>query len=356
MIHRDLKPANIKLRDDGTVKVLDFGLAKTQDRSPAPSDVTRVTDLANSPTMASPHVSQAGLILGTAAYMSPEQARGRAVDKRSDVWAFGAVLYEMLSGVRAFDGEDVTEVIAAVVKDAPDWSKLPAATPSHIASLIRKCLEKDRKSRTGDMAVVRFVLSGAGATVVSNATAPPARPWLWVAIALITGAAIGWVLHRPAAASRPVTFAQLALQPADLLTPGRSALSVAFGVCAVAGRTPLCLYGHKGKRHASLRARSRAARSIAVEGNGWRHRAVLFARRIVDWVLAGQHDHEGALLAGGPPTTVCELPPGSFWGASWKDDGLIYFASREGVFRVSASGGTPEAITKVEKGPGILST
>ena len=142
IIHRDLKPANIKVADDGTVKVLDFGLAKALD--PAAASREPGAD-ANSPTITTPAMTQAGMILGTAAYMSPEQAKGRVVDKRSDVWAFGCVLYEMLTGRRAFDGEDVTDTIAAIVRGEPDWSALPADTPPQIRLLLQRCLEKDRK-------------------------------------------------------------------------------------------------------------------------------------------------------------------------------------------------------------------
>src|SRR5262249_26056966 len=139
IIHRDLKPANIKLRPDGTVKVLDFGLAK------AIEPVSGISATATlSPTITTPAMTRMGVILGTAAYMSPEQPRGRATDKRSDVWAFGCVLYEMLTGTRAFDGEDATEVVAAIVRGEPDWSALPADVPDHIRLLLRRCLEKDR--------------------------------------------------------------------------------------------------------------------------------------------------------------------------------------------------------------------
>jgi eukaryotic-like serine/threonine-protein kinase len=148
IIHRDLKPANIKVRPDGTVKVLDFGLAKALDAHASSATANAM----NSPTITSPAMTQAGMILGTAAYMSPEQARGKVVDKRTDVWAFGAVLYEMLAGVRPFAGEDATEMIAAVVKSTPDWSALPADVPRPLVTLIQRCLEKDGKARVGDIA------------------------------------------------------------------------------------------------------------------------------------------------------------------------------------------------------------
>ena len=122
IIHRDLKPANIKVRADGTVKVLDFGLAKALD----PAGIA-AADIANSPTITSPAMTQMGMILGTAAYMSPEQARGKPVDKRADIWAFGCVLYEMLAGTRPFGGDDMTDVIASIVKTEPAWSALPPA-------------------------------------------------------------------------------------------------------------------------------------------------------------------------------------------------------------------------------------
>src|SRR5262245_3846528 len=151
VVHRDLKPAKVKITPDGKVKVLDFGLAKALDSAPA--DV----DLSNSPTI----MSGAGMILGTTGYMSPEQAKGAGVDHRSDVFAFGAVLYEMLAGRRVFPGETVSEVIAAVIRAEPDWSKLPQATPSGLERLLRRCLQKDSSLRLRDIADARFQIEEA---------------------------------------------------------------------------------------------------------------------------------------------------------------------------------------------------
>src|SRR5262245_57232965 len=148
VIHRDLKPANIKVRRDGTVKVLDFGLAKAVE--PMPGTGASVTA---SPTITSPALTQMGVILGTAAYMSPEQAKGRPADKRSDLWAFGCVLYEMLTGRRAYEGEDISETLAAILRAEPDWTALSAATPDALRRLLRRCLAKDRKARIGDASI-----------------------------------------------------------------------------------------------------------------------------------------------------------------------------------------------------------
>jgi serine/threonine protein kinase len=165
IIHRDLKPANIKVRPDGTVKVLDFGLAKAFDASPG------ATDASQSPTITSPAMTEMGVILGTAAYMSPEQARGKAVDKRADIWAFGCVLYEMLTGQRAFAGDDVTETLARVLMKEPEWHALPPSTPPAIRKLIRRCLAKDRRERLPDAADARLEINEALTAPSSDAVA-----------------------------------------------------------------------------------------------------------------------------------------------------------------------------------------
>src|SRR4030095_14473974 len=152
IIHRDLKPANIKLRPDGTVKVLDFGLAKAMDSAAS------AIDAAQSPTITSPAMTGMGVILGTAAYMSPEQAKGRQADKRSDVWAFGAVLYEMLTGQRAFKGEDVSDTLAMVLKGEPEWNALSGEVSPLVVTLIRRCLEKDRRRRIAEFSTALFII------------------------------------------------------------------------------------------------------------------------------------------------------------------------------------------------------
>jgi hypothetical protein len=169
IVHRDLKPANIKVRPDGTVKVLDFGLAKALEAASA----VRASGT-QSPTITSPAMTQAGIILGTAAYMSPEQAKGKAVDKRSDVWAFGAVLYEMLAGRRAFDGEDVSDLIVAVLSKDVDLQALPSDTPPGIVRLIRRCLVRDPRQRLRDIGEARIALARMADGVVDDEAATAA--------------------------------------------------------------------------------------------------------------------------------------------------------------------------------------
>src|SRR4029450_5699872 len=181
IIHRDLKPTNIKVRPEGTVKVLDFGLAKAME----PAGVASPS-VSQSPTITTPAMTQAGMLLGTAAYMSPEQARGQPADTRADIWAFGCVLYEMLTGQRAFDGQGVSETLARVIEREPDWDALPARPPAPIRRLLRRCLQKDRKRRLDSAAAARFDIEEAMAPSGDNdegVTRPPAAwrralPWI----------------------------------------------------------------------------------------------------------------------------------------------------------------------------------
>ncbi len=206
IIHRDLKPANIKLRHDGSVKVLDFGLAKTIG-SPVESRAG-AADIAASPTFTA-QATAAGLILGTAAYMAPEQARGRAVDRRADIWAFGVVLFEMLTGRRPFGGETISETLAAIIKDQPSWAELPSSLPTPLRDLLQRTLEKDPRRRLRDIGDARLALEDlqAGVVTVGTASAPPLPPaWRRVAPWAIAGlsvlVAVGFAV-RSATESRP---------------------------------------------------------------------------------------------------------------------------------------------------------
>ena len=173
IIHRDLKPANIKVRPDGIVKVLDFGLAKAME----PTGAAASADVSQLPTITTPAMTQTGIILGTAAYMSPEQARGKPVDKRTDIWAFGCVLYEMLTGQRAFRGEHVTDTLASVLTGEPDWARLPVGLASPIVALLRRCLRKDPAQRLPHIGVARLDLSETEAGASHGVDSREARAW-----------------------------------------------------------------------------------------------------------------------------------------------------------------------------------
>jgi serine/threonine-protein kinase len=196
IIHRDLKPANVKITPEGAVKVLDFGLAKAIEDPATPGDPS------NSPTLTL-GATRVGVIMGTAAYMSPEQASGKTADRRSDIWSFGAVLYEMLSGKRAFEGESVSDTLASVLKLDPDFSAMPAETPGSIRNLIRRCLTKDRKQRLQAIGEARIVLEAPEAVTVPPPAGSETRAgFLWwaavIVLLAISGVALwGWLKSRP---------------------------------------------------------------------------------------------------------------------------------------------------------------
>jgi len=350
IIHRDLKPANIKVRDDGTVKVLDFGLAKIADPMDGPAKAGHYVPTATqSPTITTPAMTTAGMILGTAAYMSPEQAKGRSADKRSDIWAFGCVLYEMLTGKRAFDGEDVTETLASIIKETPDWNRLPSELSEPLRRLLRQCLEKDRRKRVADISTVRYVLEEPNAN--SAAVPPNAAPrisgrWLAGAAGAIVVAVLGgWAVAsmRSVVTVPKITRFSIPI-PGGLRTSGSHTVTISpDGQNIVFADTDQQLH---------LRQLSENDSRPLVETAGVSD--MPFFSPDGHWLAfytAVERKLKKVALAGGAAASICELrdPP---FGASWGDDGQIYFAQpvAGGIFRVSENGGTPQRVVEVKTG------
>jgi serine/threonine-protein kinase len=356
VIHRDLKPANIKVRPDGSVKVLDFGLSKAVD-GPA-DDISEVT------TVASPAVvSAVGVILGTAAYMSPEQARGRSVDKRSDIWAFGCVLYEMLTGRRAFEGEGVTDTLSRVLQREPDVTALSTDTPPAIRRLLIRCLEKDRNKRLPQIAVAAFQIDealAATASPMSGARATPTNsPWRLALTALVAGAALGaaaiWIISPQQAATTRVTHLQMTVNPADeiggiLGRPTRTAFAISPD-----GQTLVFSAIEKNRRALYMRPLDQPAATLIAGTEGADNPFFSPDGQWVGYSMAGQI--RKVPRAGGPPVvvlaspaTVQAQPSVQFFGASWGDDDRIVFAqSASGLLEIPAAGGTVTELTKTNR-------
>jgi serine/threonine-protein kinase len=351
IIHRDLKPANVKVRDDGTVKVLDFGLAKAL----APEDLSGVSDVMNSPTLTA-RATQMGVIMGTAAYMAPEQAKGRPVDRRADIWAFGVVLYEMLTGRRGYEAEDISDTLAAVLTRDVDWQALPADTPARLRGLVRDCLARDPKNRLRDIGEARRVLdqliSGApeadpAASSILTVAAPVrpawqrALPWAIAALAVLAAAAMAWSsLSRPAA-------------PRGLVTRSKFSVPDLSGFVALSRDGSKLAYTVSGPQGFFLELRQMDqfdGKALAGgENSGW----PLFSPD-GEWIafssIAAPQKIRKVPIAGGTAITLCD---GNFQqGAAWGPDDTIVFAGGGGLMTVSANGGEAKPLTKIDAAKG----
>ncbi|HJZ97825.1 MAG TPA: protein kinase [Candidatus Solibacter sp.] len=353
IVHRDLKPANIKVTPDGVVKILDFGLAKAGEESVSPA--------AASPTMLptmSLGVTQAGSILGTAAYMAPEQARGKPVDKRADIWAFGVVLFEMLAGGSLFGAsETASDAIAAILTKDPDWNKLPAATPPHLRRLIERCLRRDPKQRLRDIGDARLALEEpdpVAAPVV--VPAGPKRAWLpWTIAAVgLLGAGVAWLRPKGPDTTAPVVRFQLALPP-DTLEPSfpstpQSSPSPDGQTIAFVAIDPKTGRGSLWVRPLNAGAAHKLDRTEGANFPFWSPDSQNIA-------FFADHSLKRISVNGGALSVICDVPssgrsaaPGD--GGNWSADGTILFGSvaNEPLRAVPAAGGTPTPVTALEAG------
>ena len=332
-IHRDLKPGNIKITQDGLVKLLDFGLATTAEE-PAATDAGGSRGVRSSPR-------HAGAIVGTPAYMSPEQARGSPIDKRTDIWAFGAVLYEMLTGKPAFAGEPANRILEAVPAE-PDWSALPGSTPARIRELLRRCLERDRKQRLRDIGEARIVIDAPKEEPVRP---PRSVPWL-VAAALALGlvvAAVGW-WRAAEPALRSLMRTSLELGPE--LPLARAGIQGAFALAPDGSRLVFVTRNTNGIQQLAIRSfiESRATRLAGTE-----NAEGPFFSPDNNWIgFFADGKLKKISVHGGAPVTLCDAPAPR--GASWGDDGNIIAAlslGRPGLARIPSAGGSSTEIREV---------
>lgn len=343
IVHRDLKPQNIKVRADGAVKVLDFGLAKASDPTASSS-----ANLANSPTMTSPAMTGMGMILGTAAYMSPEQAKGRVVDKRADIWAFGVVLYEMLTGTRAFKGDDVSDVLVSVLRDTPDLAALPGDTPASVRRLIARCLERDLKRRLRDIGEARLVLedpvsieTGANASVAGLSSA--AMPLWRRAVPLLGAALVGAALF--ALGARPFLWGRDAGSGAPV---SRLSMDGVEGVTEIAispdGRQVLI------RREDALELRSMSSFAVVpLKTPASSPRNIMFSSDGESIGFTSGLALKRTTVMGGAAVDLAQLPAEPD-GCEWAGEYVYCAVGSKGIVRVPAGGGAVESVITLAPG------
>ena len=357
IVHRDLKPGNVMLTTENQIKILDFGLARVIDSDPTASQ-------SNSPTLTFA-ATQVGVVLGTAAYMSPEQAKGRVADRRSDVWAFGCVFFEMLTGKRVFDGEDVSETLAAVLRADPDWKALPADVPAGIRSLLKRCLERDRKARVPEIGTVRFLLQDALTQPPAPEPAPvvaaPKRP-LWkravpVALAAMAAGALGvaaaWYF-KPVPAPAVSRFVVPLPDGANFTGTGRHYVAVSPDGARMAFVAGNRLYlrsmsDFEAKPIPGTDALSNVTEPVfSPDGQS------------LAFFAAVDNTIKKVAISGGAATTIC--PALNPYGMTWGENAIVFgqdLADGRVIMRVSPNGGTPERVVtlkgeEIAHGPQIL--
>jgi len=336
IVHRDLKPANVKVRPDGTVKVLDFGLAKAV--TPEASGASG----SESPTMSLTAATQMGMVIGTAAYMAPEQAKGKPVDKRADIWAFGVILLEMLSGKRLFTGETASETLAAVMMKEPDWDRLPADLPMHLSALVRSCLEKDQRERLRDIGDVRLVMKGAfglseerlseRSGTLLFASRPAQLLIVVLGLATVALGAFGW-LGQPSSSAVGLTRASISLPPGHALSAGpeitRDGQRVAF-VSSDGNTQPQIYTRQLDEPELSVLDGTEEAQQIFFSPDG---------RWIAFYARGGFFK---VRVDAGEPVRLADASTSE--GGYWHDDGTIFFTPswNSGLYRIDEGGGEPE--------------
>ena len=353
--HRDLKPSNVKIAADGSVKVLDFGLAKLS--SASDSSMRSAIDVTASPTLMSPTLATGvGVILGTAAYMSPEQARGKPVDKRADIWAFGCVLYEMLTGRRAFSGEDVSDTLAGILRGDPEWSLVPASVSPTVRQYLKRCLAKDPAQRVHDIADVRLALEGAFDSPVEPAqgTAAPAhRTWRSrvalvgvIAGAMIVGA-LGTAIVGRMWPGNPPGVVRLAIVPPNGIPLAPTQLDADVAVSRDGARVAFVNL-EQGRTGLYVRSLDRVD-AVRIETTAI-PRMPFFSPDGGSLGFFDGPELKRVSADGGPVVTIASAGGGAS-GASWGDDGTIVYATNvsKGLWRVSEAGGKPVQVTTAQE-------